>query len=106
MLISDMIEDVAEFSYADVKAACREHRLDANEKYFPNSAKLRKRCMDTRREREAREAGTAHPQYGDSRPIMWWTQPRELWKPHWRVSDIPADWREAFDKIEAKRNGQ
>lgn len=42
-------------------------------------------------------------EFGESRPLMWWTLHKRWWKPHWTEDEIPAEWRDAHEKNKAKR---
>ena len=87
--LKDYLEDLSPFNAADVEIVCREWRQDASNKRFPRSAEVRNMAFTVRSER----ALAALPRQAamESRPQLWWLQPRELWKPHWREEDIPAD---------------
>jgi hypothetical protein len=107
--MDDMVRDLEEFYSCDVDAAITNYRRDAKSKGFPTSGVLRQLARDARfmREQPERAASSGNQrvkfEFGDSRPQMWWTQNRILWKPHWREDEIPAEWRENYFTIKAKR---
>jgi hypothetical protein len=93
-LIGDMVGDLSEFSVPDVEIAITAYRRDPNSKFFPTSGQLRKLASDARKDRlEAASHRSTRSEFGDSRPILWWTLPRTLWNPAWRAEDVPADHR-------------
>lgn len=100
VLIRDMLEDLAEFTPEQVDAAIRAYRRDPKSKFFPTSGQLREKAAECRKEQieNARTSGKrkAIPEFGDSRPILWWTQMPYLWRPHWKEADIPEEWRDSF----------
>lgn len=108
VLIRDMLEDLAEFTPEQVDAAIRSYRRDPKSKFFPTSGQLIEKATQARKEQveadKAARSRKAIPEFGDSRPLMWWTQAPYLWKPHWKEADIPAEWRDSFRRrLAAKR---
>lgn len=97
-LISDMVEDLSDFAVHEVESAIRAYRRDANNKFFPTSGALREPILDERKEQRHLERIGKRPLPTDPRPIMWWMLPEQLWKPHWRETDIPIEWIAAFQK--------
>jgi len=95
-LIRDYLHDLAEFDLRDVDAGVTAYRRDPKSKFFPTVGQLRERILEAQKDRLASaRMGTAkaRPQFGDSRPIMWWALPKNLWQPHWSESDVPFDMR-------------
>lgn len=86
-LIKDFLEDLAEFRVAEIENAILAYRRNAENQFFPKPAQLRELIYaDRKEERErTRYAGKAPL----TRPLQWWLQPRALWRPDWRDSEIP-----------------
>lgn len=88
LLIADYVRDLAPYALGDVQTAMDEYRRAPDSKFFPAVGELLRRCEAAVKERLARTK-PQRPLPTESRPIMWWRLPRELWKPHWRESEIP-----------------
>lgn len=102
-LIDDMVQDLACFQMQEVEVAIRRYRQDAARKFFPRSADLRELVLADQRERRAGASGKrVQPQFGESRPLMWWKQERRLWRPQWRENEIPAEWKENYFALKLK----
>lgn len=85
-----MLEDLAEFRFAQVEAAIKAYRRDAKNRFFPTSGQLRDLAAIARREEHETAAANARgPMVLDSRPYYWWDMPKKHWKAHWREGDIP-----------------
>lgn len=91
-MIEDMAADLGDCTQAQVEVAIRKYRLDASKRFFPRSADLRdlvlEDCAQRRASTESR--ATIESEFGESRPLMWWSLPKMLWKSHWRENEIPA----------------
>jgi hypothetical protein len=102
-LMIDWVSDLEGFDLAAIEAACANWRR-SSKPGFPKPGQLialardEQQSIDYRR-RDRRSGGETFenrpPQFGESRPLMWWTLPAMLWRPHWRASEIPEDWRTA-----------
>lgn len=92
VVIADYILDLGGFAIVDVEDAIRAYRRDPKAQFFPKPGILYSLAAAAQKERRESERHRAakSPQFGEGRPIMWWTQPRKFWKPHWRESDVPA----------------
>lgn len=91
-MVEDMADDLGEFTLAEIEVAIRAYRLDASERFFPRSANLRELVLAERSaRRESATGAECKIQFGESRPLMWWTKPKTLWARHWREGEIPAD---------------
>jgi len=110
-LIGDMVEDLAEYRVDEIERAITAYRRQppapGKAKYFPDSGTLRNFANIERRERiEAEKAKPKRFECGESRPIMWWTLPANLWRSHWQESEIPVDHWDQYALIKAKRAQQ
>lgn len=84
--LKDYLEDLANFSAAQVDTACSDWRRGIGNKRFPRTAELAASIA------ERIEISKPKPKLPDeSRPILWWHQSRELWQAHWREDEIPKD---------------
>lgn len=95
-IIQDMVGDLVEFTVPDIEKAIETYRRMAfapgKFKPFPDSGMLRKLANDERRHREDMAKRPAlKAQWNGARPSRWWQQPRQIWQPHWRESEVPAD---------------
>jgi hypothetical protein len=89
-LIADYILDLAEFAICDVEEAARVYRKDPKSEFFPKPGVLCKLASDARKERNARsDRKPMKLEFGEARPLMWWTQPVQLWRSNWRESETP-----------------
>lgn len=94
--IKDMVGDLAEFAIPDIEKAIENYRRmpfpPGKFKPFPDSGTLRQLASVERShkaELEKRGPGRIQPQFGESRPNMWWLQDRRLWRSHWREQEAP-----------------
>lgn len=95
-MIEDFVSDLMEFPLPEIDMALQEYRRNGKNKYFPTPGSIREIILHGRAERAAIEKiGPAIKNY-DSRPIMWWMQPKEMWRDHWLESDIPEDTRAGY----------
>lgn len=101
-LIRDLLEDLSEFALSDVEMAIRVYRMDPKSKFFPTSGQLRALAMQARQDHTEAKRGPIKPVLGESRPLMWWTKPKKLWKDHWREDEISFDYRETYRLRKAK----
>ena len=106
LLIEDLVNDIVHCTIYDIEKAIQSHRRDPRARFFPTSGqilgqieKARKDAVEAQR---VRETPKVKPEFGDSRPIMWWLQRKRFWKPHWRVEDIPEREREPYQRWLAK----
>jgi hypothetical protein len=92
-MVLDFIEDLADYTLAEIETAIREYRRDTENRFFPRTADILEICHENRKHR-AHVLGCDHvsrePEFGESRPIRWWSQRRSFWKPHWREAEVPA----------------
>lgn len=95
-LFAAFVEDLSEFALQDLENAFREYRRDPANKFFPTPGNIRALTEAAMKERRLADEHRARPLPSESRPIMWWMMPRQVWKPHWRESDIPQDARAAY----------
>jgi len=96
-LLTDLADDLAEFTIFDVENAIRDYRRDPAERFFPTSGKLRALAAQSRRER-INSTSKPLPVSRDLRPLMWWLQPKRFWKSHWSADDIPPNERAGYDR--------
>lgn len=91
-MIRDMVNDLSPYTVAEIEVAVRKYRC-GDERFFPRSGQIIHLIESARKERreEAHFAQKNSRPLPDSRPLMWWLQPRALWKPHWREDEIPKD---------------
>lgn len=96
VVIADYVQDLSEFAVCDIEDAIRQYRRDPLAEFFPKPGRLCELCSGARSDRIAREnckPGSAPknlvPEFGESRPIRWWDHPKQLWRPHWKESEIP-----------------
>ena len=102
-IIADMLDDLAEFAFVDIEHAVKAHRQNPKARFFPTPGELRLLAQQSAADRTtaSKHRQSFKPEYGECRPIMWWTFPSRFWKPHWRESEIPADYRDTHDKLKA-----
>lgn len=86
---ADFADDLADCTIPEIEVAIREYRRDPANKFFPKSADLRAIVWANRKHRADLEKIGKPVSNFDSRPIMWWTQPKALWNPNWRENDVP-----------------
>lgn len=88
-LIADMVEDLEEFTIAEIEVAVRNYRRNPENRFFPRAADLRGLVLGDRKERRisASKPGIV-PEFGDHRPLAWETLPRRYWQPHWKADDL------------------
>lgn len=88
--IADYILDLAEFEVSDVSQAAARYRVSPGAEYFPKPHVLHKLASEIRSDRlQGDKYKPVKLEFGDSRPIKWWMQSKQLWKPHWRESEVP-----------------
>lgn len=103
VLMADFVQDLEEFPVPEIEVAIQTYRRDPKSKFFPTPGVLRGIILEGRKERaELDNLGPAIRNF-DSRPIMWWMQPRNLWRDHWLEDDIPAEHREGYNRRAAQR---
>lgn len=92
-MVLDFIEDLADYTVAEIETAIREYRQDIENRFFPRTADILEICRGNRNHR-ASVLGCGRPyrepEFADSRPIRWWSQRRAFWKPNWRESEVPV----------------
>lgn len=105
----DYAEDLGGCTIAEIEVAIREYRLKpkipGKMKPFPGSDDLLELICANRKHRAQIER-LGDPVKLDSRPLVWWSKPPEMWKPHWREDEIPETARETYYAIKAKRQGK
>lgn len=92
LMILDFIEDLSDYTVAEIEIAVRDYRRNPENKFFPKTADLRETCTANRKERASAVGGGGPklvPQFGESRPMRWWDKPKQLWRSHWREEEIP-----------------
>lgn len=91
LLISDYLEDLAEFTIEQLQRAVVDYRRDGKNKFFPKIGELRD-LISPPRETQWHPPGytgrKAMLEFGDPRPLCWEMRPRRLWAKHWRVEDL------------------
>lgn len=104
-LIGDLVEDICEFSVAQIEVAIRQYRQAASSKYFPTSGQLREILFANKKHADematkwvGSEGKPLVPQFGESRPHFWWMKPRQLWQVHWREDEIPEEHAAMFQR--------
>lgn len=105
LLIVDYCRDLADCTLLELDAAIADYRR-GQEKFFPKIGDLRALVFASRKDfRDMERVGKrAIPEFGDSRPALWWMQAPYLRRSPWRVEDIPAEHRAAFNaRLAAKR---
>lgn len=104
LLIQDYLSDLCNYKPEAIRDAISEYRQDPKSKYFPTVGQLVSilKAKQAEAAKWARYDNDIRPEFGDSRPHFWWAQDRRLWKPHWRESEIPSEWREAHDRRKAR----
>jgi hypothetical protein len=100
-MITDMVRDLAGLDIRDLERGIAVYRQTpfplGKFKPFPDSGTLIRLANVERNHRVEIEGKQAvKPQFGESRPIMWWMQPPYLWRSHWREADIPESQRAGF----------
>ena len=85
-LLADYLDDLSGASVMDVETACRDWRRDPKNTKFPRAANLTE--IITKNIADRRENNRPKAKF-QSRPIGWWGQPRKLWKPEWKESEVP-----------------
>lgn len=108
-MFKDYAEDLGGCTIAEIEVAIREYRLKpkipGKMKPFPGSDDLLELICANRKHRAQIER-LGDPVKLDSRPLVWWSKPPEMWKPHWREDEIPETARETYYAIKAKRQGK
>lgn len=90
--------DVDEFPVAEIEVALQAYRREPKNKFFPTPGAIREIILEGRRERAQMDKIGAPIRNFDSRPIMWWLQPKSIWQDHWMVADIPSQHRAAYER--------
>lgn len=90
----DYTEDLGGCTVAEIEIAIRDYRLKpkipGKMKPFPGTDDLLEIVQANRKHRRELDRKPVKLQFGDSRPILWWMQAKQLWKPHWSESQVPA----------------
>lgn len=108
-MITDMVHDLAGLDMRDLEKGIATYRQTpfpmGKFKPFPDSGTLIRLANVERNHRVDIEGKQPiRPQFGDSRPNMWWCKSPYLWEPHWRESEIPPQWHAAWAaNLKAKR---
>lgn len=84
--LKDYLDDLAMFTAAELENACRDWRQNAANKRYPRSAELMSLAHAVRASK-ANEVKEIRPML-NPRPSLWWLLPKDLWKPHWKESEI------------------
>jgi len=106
-LLADYIEDLESAFLPDLDAACAYWRRKPDAKRFPKIGELLAIVSDRRRERmDTEKSSPSTFQFGESRPVMWWCLPPNIWKRHWHESEIPADQWDRYAFIKEKRSAE
>lgn len=94
--LRDYLEDLSSFNAAEVENACRAWRQNAENKRYPRSAEL---ILGAREDRKRKAEASSPVRVAlESRPILWHFLPRDLWQPHWKESEVPAEFAGQFTK--------
>lgn len=102
-LFGDFLEDLEPFDPEEIESTCRTYRQDSRNQFFPKPGQLRERLAASRTDALKMARAAAKPLH-DSRPTAWWMRPRQEWKHHWRQSEIPHDYLEAYLRWEEAVN--
>jgi hypothetical protein len=94
-MIQDMVSDLGGLDLRDLDRAIATYRQTpfpmGKFKPFPDSGTLIQLSNVERKHRtDIEDKQPVKAQFGDSRPIRWWSLPPYLWQPHWQESEIPA----------------
>lgn len=101
-MVADFVQDLEDFPIPEIDQALQAYRRDPASKFFPTPGAIRAIILDGRKERAALERRGPSLGKVESRPLMWWTQSKRFWKPHWREEDIPRDHQAQYYVIKAK----
>ena len=103
-IIADMLDDLAEFAFVDIEHAVKAHRQNPKSRFFPTPGELRLLAQQSAADRTtaSKPRQSFKPEYGESRPILWWFIPRRFWRQTWLVSEIPPEWQHTFNATTAR----
>jgi hypothetical protein len=106
LLLDAFVDDLVEFTTADIENAFRAYRRDTKNKFFPTSGQIRALASGIVRDRAERDRHARSPRLDPNhvlrRPQFWWLLP--YWNADWGAHEIPYEFRAAFDR-HLKRNG-
>jgi hypothetical protein len=88
-LLIDYLEDLKSYRVAEIEHFCRDWRTDVSKKNFPKVGEVITAIDRARRELAEAARAQNRPKIV-SRPIRWWSQAKQLWKPEWLESEVPA----------------
>lgn len=91
LLTKDFIEDLGSYRIADIQAGFSRYRRNPENRFFPKPGQIiaEIEALLKDRRREERDTKRFDKRLPESRPLMWWMQSRQLWKPGWREADAP-----------------
>lgn len=93
-MLADYAADLGSCDLTEIEIAIAEYRrtpvTPGRLKVFPGSDILLALVLAHRKHRADLEKLGPPIKEFDSRPICWWMQPKTLWQPHWRESEVPA----------------
>lgn len=100
-IAADFVEDLGEFDQRDIHEAFKAYRQNPENKIFPRPGPLRDLTIKAKVERvraEQSPGGVYSVRDGSSferanRPLCWYMRPKSKWRPEWRESDVPEDYR-------------
>jgi hypothetical protein len=102
LLTKDFIEDLGRFRVPEIQEAFAAYRRDPASKFFPRPAHIIAIIEQNRRETSRlSRISDKPPQFGESRPLMWWMLP--CWQDHWREGEIPEEHRQAWARRNARQ---
>jgi len=91
MLTRDFIEDLARYRIPEIQAAFAEYRRAPDSRGFPRPGAIIALIQKSQADRRTSSIQEGlQPEFGESRPSMWWAQPKSMWRSHWRESDVPS----------------
>lgn len=103
----DWLNDLSAFTPQAVADACDLWRRRKDAEFFPKPGPfiaVTAECQKEIAERAAHARLIAGPRRPtESRPSMWWMQPRDRWPAHWQETEIPADEIGPYRRWEAAR---
>lgn len=87
----DFIQDLQPFTMAEIENGIRDYRREAKNKFFPTPGQLLQVMAANRKHVVQLDAyRPLKPEFGTPRPICWWMQAKQLWKPEWSETQVPA----------------
>lgn len=88
----DFLEDLKEYTVAEIDNAIRDYRTNPESEYFPTPGKLLK-ILAANKVHRAQVLAIGKPaafEFGEGRPLKWWYRPKSSWNDTWREHEVPA----------------